>query len=145
MELLFLVPLLRRFPISAKGLIQDTPLQSKSWDLLSTTAGGEFQMDLNLFYVFGTYDITAQLISCILRCPVIALARGEAKLHTPLSCNVWRNSLNITLSRNSTMGLRAVKSVGCWDPRGTHVNQLYFWFFCVGGDLRFSERLFSQP
>ena len=66
--------------------MQGAQIQSKSWALLSTTAGGEFQMDLSIFYVFGTYDITAQLISCILGCPVIALARGEAKLHTPLSC-----------------------------------------------------------
>ena len=81
---LFLVPLLIRFPISANDLIQDAPVKSKSWNLLSTTAGGEFRMDLNLFYVFGTYDIKAELISCILRCTVIALARGEPKLHTPL-------------------------------------------------------------
>ena len=87
MELFFLVPLLRRFPISAKDLIPDAPIKSESWDLWSTTAGGEFQMDLNLFLCFfGAYDTKAELISCILRCTVIALSRGEAKLQTPLSC-----------------------------------------------------------
>ena len=85
--ILFLVPLLIRFPVSANDLIQDAPIKSESWNLLSTPAGGEFPMDLNLFLCFGIYDdIKAGLFSSFLRCPVIALARGAANLHTSLSC-----------------------------------------------------------